>query len=691
MLMVATIALVGVCVALAMLLFESKKIRELKDVVESNNKDTNSKIDNSFQSVKNMLVEGLQEVKDDADQKDQAFRTTLNDNNDMFSEAINQVAVASKEYTQEMSNATREELANSLSALENAIRRSEAVSQEYTNNLIQQSNDDFSEKFGSLAIALQKVLDDNKELKKKLEFFTGIREDSMQLNEDDDEEEREALIQKALEEIQQTRDPKQTIVGSTSSGVEVQEIKEHDEESTLVTAADVVGDGDNVPNGTGLGVLDEEQIEAFHLMNDLSENMFITGKAGTGKSFLLEIFERFTKKNLVKLAPTGIAAINIGGATLHSAFGYSNLEDLHVDEISPETIRLNSTKRLILKSVDTIVIDEISMVRADIFDKIDRILKVINNNEKPFGGKQMLVFGDLFQLPPIAKGQLKNYLMDKYGGIYFFQADAYDDGNFKFIELSTNHRQKDDVGFFDILNRIREGKISDDDISKLNTRKVGGLSEVDRILTLFPTKAQAEAVNRRNLDKIGKKIGSIEYVYKAKILFNASNNQTPNLDGNFQITSELRLRNGALVMMVANDPNKHWVNGTLGVISFLSEDTIKVTIKKVEYEVDPVVFSQREAVYSNGKVEYKEVLSVEQYPLVLAYAITIHKSQGMTYKRVACDISNCFAAGQAYVALSRCTNLNSLFLLNDVTHQSMGVEEEVRDFYLMQTTNIIRN
>lgn len=277
MLMVATIALVGVCVALAMLLFESKKIRELKDVVESNNKDTNSKIDNSFQSVKNMLVEGLQEVKDDADQKDQAFRTTLNDNNDMFSEAINQVAVASKEYTQEMSNATREELANSLSALENAIRRSEAVSQEYTNNLIQQSNDDFSEKFGSLAIALQKVLDDNKELKKKLEFFTGIREDSMQLNEDDNEEEREALIQKALEEIQQTRDPKQTIVGSTSSGVEVQEIKEHDEESTLVTAADVVGDGDNVPNGTGLGVLDEEQIEAFHLMNDLSENMFITG------------------------------------------------------------------------------------------------------------------------------------------------------------------------------------------------------------------------------------------------------------------------------------------------------------------------------------------------------------------------------------------------------------------------------
>lgn len=170
--------------------------------------------------------------------------------------------------------------------------------------------------------------------------------------------------------------------------------------------------------------------------------MFITGKAGTGKSFLLDVFVRATSKKTIKLAPTGIAALNIGGATLHSTFGYNNLENISLEDISASTIQLKSDKVRILIEVDTIIIDEISMVRVDTFDKIDKILRMFNKSAKPFGGKQMIVFGDLFQLPPIAKLQETKYLTDYYGGIFFFNSNAYSNGGFKFIELSTTHRQK---------------------------------------------------------------------------------------------------------------------------------------------------------------------------------------------------------------------------------------------------------
>ena len=320
------------------------------------------------------------------------------------------------------------------------------------------------------------------------------------------------------------------------------------------------------------------------------------------------------------------------------------------------------------------------MVRADTFDKIDKILRIINENDKPFGGKQMLLFGDLFQLPPIARKEEIKFLTDRYGGVYFFQSNAYKKADFTFFELSLNHRQKDDTFFYEVLNRIREGKTTNHDISALNKRVVQSGEDLRRVLTLFPKKADAEMVNREELKKIEAK----EYSYDAKIIFNKKNQQTPNLDNRFPIMNVLKLKRGALVMLVANDPLGRWVNGTLGIVSSLQDDEIKVSIDGRVYDVTPVTFIEQEAVYKNGKINYEDVLKVEQFPVVLAYAITIHKSQGMTYKRVACDITTCFTSGQAYVALSRCNSLEGLHLLGEVSYDITRVDNLVKEFYLNQ-------
>jgi ATP-dependent exoDNAse (exonuclease V) alpha subunit len=365
------------------------------------------------------------------------------------------------------------------------------------------------------------------------------------------------------------------------------------------------------------------------------------------------------------------------------------LEHLHIEDISNSTLRIKSSKKMILKNVNTIIIDEISMVRADTFDKIDKILRTINGNDKPFGGKQILIFGDLFQLPPIAKREEIKFLTDRYGGVYFFQSEAYKKGSFNFVELSINHRQKDDVFFYEILNRVREGKTTNHDITVLNKRVIKNSEDLRRVLTLFPKKADAEWVNREELEKIEAK----EYSYDAKIIFNKKNQQTPNLDNKFPIMNVLKLKRGALVMLVTNDPGGRWVNGTLGIVSSLQDDEIKVSIDGRNYDVTPFTFTEQEAIYKNGRINYEDVLKVEQFPIVLAYAITIHKSQGMTYKRIACDITTCFTSGQAYVALSRCSSLEGLHLLDEVSDDITKVDNLVKEFYLHQSrlNNTITN
>lgn len=427
----------------------------------------------------------------------------------------------------------------------------------------------------------------------------------------------------------------------------------------------------------GENVLDTEQALVFEAIENSNNNFFISGKAGTGKSFLLDFFRKATKKHHIVLAPTGIAALNVSGATLHSTFGYNNLVNLNINDISPDTIQLKSEQQLILENVSTIIIDEISMVRADTFEKINRLLQVINDNDLPFGGKQLLLFGDLFQLPPVTKTQEKVFLTDQFGGVYFFCSDSYKKGNFRFLELTINHRQKDDSNYFSLLNRIREGRATDSDIKVLNSRVVRDESIYDRFTTLLPTKSDVAALNKLHIDQLD----SDEYIYHAKIILNKYPNNTPNLDSIFPLVSPLCLKKGALVMMVANDPEHRWVNGTLGIVSNLSPLGISVAINKRTYDIVPHDFKEQEVSYKNGKITYETILKVQQYPIVPAYAMTIHKSQGQTYQNIVCDIASCFANGQAYVALSRCASLNGLHLKSPITNASIRVDKSVLNFY----------
>ena len=492
---------------------------------------------------------------------------------------------------------------------------------------------------------LKKQIDD---VKRELDFYKNIEEASGNLNVRDNNEEYLGLLEQATQQIGDTRAQKPDAVKSNN---------------------------DITRNFRTL--LDREQEFACEEMERSNDNFFITGKAGTGKSFLLDAFRKTTKKSHIVLAPTGIAALNVNGATIHSTFDYYNLVNLGVDAITDDNLQLNNKKRLTLRSVSTIIIDEISMVRADTFDKIDRILKVINQNNLPFGGKQIILFGDLFQLPPIAKAQEHSYLQDRYGGVYFFCSSAYRSGGFRFLELTINHRQEKDIEYFSLLNRIRDGSTTADDIKVLNFRVIQDVSIYDRFTALLPTKREVENVNQNHINQLD----SSGYKYKARVLLNKRTNNNPNLEGTFPIAETLYLKKGALVMMVSNDPEHRWVNGTLGIVNIINDNEISVAIDKQIYNILPVDFTEQEVTYVDGEITYEDVLKVKQYPIVLAYAITIHKSQGQTYQNVVCDIDRCFTNGQAYVALSRCASLNGLHLMNRITGAGIRVDKSILEFY----------
>lgn len=413
-------------------------------------------------------------------------------------------------------------------------------------------------------------------------------------------------------------------------------------------------------------VLSKEQSEIFKKMEHTNENMFITGKAGTGKSYVLKYFKNKTQKKVLYTAPTGIAALNIEGVTLHSAFGYKNLTE-------DANIILSNNMRELFSKLDTVVIDEISMVRVDVFNQINKILQEANNNKEIFGGKQVILFGDLFQLPPVADREECAYFSDKYGGEFFFNSPPYKEGNFKFYELTEIFRQNNKK-FKEILNNIRVGNIIEEDLQSLNEHVV---SEVPRrVIEIVPKKNEANAINIYNLNKLDTE----KFTYKADIV--ADNGKLKETDFTCEFNLELKL--GAMIMMITNDQeHKRWVNGTLGIVSYLSPTKIKVTINGSEYEISPIPFNKYKCIYNRQekKLEYIIESSVVQYPLILAYAITIHKSQGMTYQSIACNLDGCFASGQAYVALSRCANYDALYLTSKVKPTSIIANNEVINFY----------
>lgn len=406
---------------------------------------------------------------------------------------------------------------------------------------------------------------------------------------------------------------------------------------------------------------------AFDLMERTRECLFITGKAGTGKSTLLKYFKANTGKNIIVLAPTGVAAINVGGQTIHSFFKFP-----------PRIIQKDTIKRLrnksLLENIDMIIIDEVSMVRSDLMDGIDYALRLNRGRMKaPFGGIQMVFFGDLFQLSPVVEHEARQLLEERYRSPYFFSAKVFDDCHIRTIELSTIYRQKDS-SFMELLNRVRNKEHTKEDLDILNKRVQKGIevSKKDVTVILTTTNSLAHSINQDRLSKLPGK--EITYDSMATGRFEESTYPTD---------ACLKLKKGAQVILIKNDPDKRWVNGTLAKVTALSKDSIVVDIGGFEYDLPVVKWQKIEYSYNEeeDRIEDEVVGEFAQYPLKLAWAITIHKSQGQTFDKVIIDLGHgAFTHGQLYVALSRCTRLNGISLKRPVLHSDIIFDERIYEF-----------
>lgn len=412
--------------------------------------------------------------------------------------------------------------------------------------------------------------------------------------------------------------------------------------------------------------------EALDRMEKTKENIFITGKAGTGKSTLLKLFKRTSRKRLVVLAPTGIAALNVGGQTIHSFFGFPP-KPLHPKDI---TKRRNHN---LYKKLDIIIIDEISMVRADLLDTIDIFLRVNREIQEPFGGVQMIFFGDLFQLPPVVSNQVEALLFQgHYETPYYFSANCFDTGfEMAFLELNKVYRQEG-RHFLRLLEAVRTNRADFDDLEDLNERYDPDFNPPFFYITLSPRNALVDKIN----DEKVKQLDSEVFFYNAEIKGRFDANRYP--------TEEiLHLKVDAQVMFVKNDPDRAFVNGSLGRIVELSKNKIRVEIekdgqakiidvKKVEWEV----LKYKESIAEANKIETEAVGTFKQYPIKLAWAITIHKSQGKTFDRVIINMGRgAFAPGQTYVALSRCRTLEGIVLKQRITPRDIMTDERIVQFY----------
>ncbi len=416
--------------------------------------------------------------------------------------------------------------------------------------------------------------------------------------------------------------------------------------------------------------LSPDQEKILGLLQTSKTPIFLTGKAGTGKSLLLQYYRQKSNKNIVVCAPTGVAALNIGGQTIHSLF-----------KIPPELIRKDSLKvekraAKLLKHVDVLIIDEISMVRPDLMDAIDYVLRKARSSSIPFGGVQIIMFGDLFQLPPVIQKEVSDYFEQNYGGNFFFNADVWKNIKFDIRELTTVFRQKDE-DFKSVLNAVREGTITDEQIMVLNKR-AGAEIPSEGVITLTTTNVSAKKINETKLSLLKEK----GYEYKAEISGNLEKSAYP--------TEEiLQLKKGAQVMLLRNDKDKRWVNGTLGYIDSLKNDEIKVNIDGNIYSVPRETWKKIKYIFNETTktLEEKVVSSFTQFPLRLAWAITIHKSQGQTYNSVAIDMGfGAFTYGQTYVGLSRCKSIDGLYLKRKISREDIIVEPKIINF--MKNINI---
>ena len=426
--------------------------------------------------------------------------------------------------------------------------------------------------------------------------------------------------------------------------------------------------------------------KAVDLILNTNQHVFVTGKAGTGKSTLLEHIRLVAERRIIILAPTGISAVNVNGETIHSFFtlkpGFEKDEAKHMS--------LNKKKQDKFRSIKTIAIDEISMVRADLLDAVDIVLRRSRKNDKPFGGVQMVFFGDLYQLPPVITLNYKDKFFSEYKSPYFFDAEVFrgqsnmfaEDFNVVRVELDQIYRQSDKQ-FIDLLNAIRDNSIDSSQIQELNKQCKPSFTPPDseKYIYLMTTNNSASKINEKKLQQLKGE----EKIFLAEKTGKVAKNLYPN-------DEQLVFKVGAQVMFIYNDSERRWVNGTIGKIIGISdgvdcdtgivETTIKVEknngkvveVKKHLWEISKYVFKDGEFVREN-------LGTFKQMPIKLAWAITIHKSQGKTFDKVIIDLSTgSFAHGQTYVALSRCSSLSGLFLKRPLRKADIIMDKRVHDF-----------
>jgi len=424
--------------------------------------------------------------------------------------------------------------------------------------------------------------------------------------------------------------------------------------------------------------MNAELAMAWRIIDQTEANLFLTGKAGTGKTTFLKELRKQSVKRMVVLASTGIAAINAGGSTIHSFFQLPlspYLPCTTYDRKGRKYFNFSKVKRDIIRTMDLLVIDEISMVRADLLDAVDSVMRRYREHDKPFGGAQLLMIGDLQQLAPVVKEDEWAMLSSVYDTPYFFSSKALNKAEYLTVELKTVYRQQD-ASFISLLNQIRENKATDETLAALNKRYIPDFkpSKDSDYIRLTTHNYPAQVINERELDSLPTK----EYVFKAKV------------EGNFPETSypaeeRLVLKRGAQVMFIKNDPERRFFNGMIGEVVDVDDDNIIVKDKSGGNSFKLDIMEWTNSKYTLNKVSKEIVESVEgvfrQYPLRLAWAITIHKSQGLTFEHAIIDVSRSFAHGQTYVALSRCKTLDGL-VLSAPLQRSAIISDSVLDGYI---------
>ena len=394
--------------------------------------------------------------------------------------------------------------------------------------------------------------------------------------------------------------------------------------------------------------LTDEFARAIDIVKRERGSLFVTGRAGTGKSTLLTALRETVSLKTAVVAPTGLAAINVGGQTIHSLFS------LPPRLITPDMIRRGRNARL-LKRLELLVIDEVSMVRADLMDAIDRTLRLVRGEpDQPFGGVQLAMFGDPHQLPPIVqRGEMQHYFAETYGGPFFFNAPVFGDAGIPRLELSEIFRQRDEA-FIRVLNAVRDGEPDPATMEPLNARvcQLAEMADPTRYVVLTPTNAAANAINMGFLGRLAGEPRAFEALVSGEFS-----------EGAFPTDRVLQLKVGARVILLRNDPDGRWVNGTMASVTALTQDTATIDIDGDEHTLEPEVWENVHYAFDQTKDKIVETVAgkFRQLPLRLAWALTIHKSQGMTLDRVYINLGRgTFSHGQCYVALSRCRSLEGL-------------------------------